>query len=265
MWVWKSGERQRRALFVQPGRRRLTLSADGEAIGELRLYSESDAAEGAYELQALSEQGWKFRSRALTTTLFTRLCLSDLFVHGIGGAKYDELTDRLMERFYGMPPPAFVALTGTLHLPLPSFSTSQEEIQRLQRRLRDLRFNADRVLSGADIAPLRARKQQVLEGLARSRAYDGRADRRATLMEADAHLGEIRSALRPIAAHERSATREALAAAERQLAANRVLQSREYAWCLYPEGELRRLMERVVGEVAAAPAAGRAGGSRSPR
>src|SRR5262249_26691973 len=33
------------------------------------------------------------RPRALTLTLFARVCLGDFFIHGIGGGKYDEVTD----------------------------------------------------------------------------------------------------------------------------------------------------------------------------
>ena len=40
----------------------------------------------------LQTRGIKLRSRALTTTMFVRLFLADAFLHGIGGAKYDEVT-----------------------------------------------------------------------------------------------------------------------------------------------------------------------------
>ena len=36
----------------------------------------------------------RLRTRALTTTLFSRFLLGDLFIHGIGGSKYDELGRR---------------------------------------------------------------------------------------------------------------------------------------------------------------------------
>ncbi len=35
--------------------------------------------------------------RALTTTLFLRTFIADLFIHGIGGGQYDRLTDRIVE------------------------------------------------------------------------------------------------------------------------------------------------------------------------
>ena len=53
---------------------------------------------------------------ALVTTLFARLVLSDLFIHGIGGAKYDQLTDELIRSFFGLAPPDYLVISATLHL-----------------------------------------------------------------------------------------------------------------------------------------------------
>jgi hypothetical protein len=55
--------------------------------------------------------------RALTLTMFARLCLVDLFVHGIGGGRYDQVTDRIVERHFGIEPPAFAVTTATLLFP----------------------------------------------------------------------------------------------------------------------------------------------------
>jgi hypothetical protein len=41
--------------------------------------------------------------RALTTTMFSRFLLGDLFIHGIGGAKYDSLATR-SRRYFGFDP-----------------------------------------------------------------------------------------------------------------------------------------------------------------
>ena len=45
-------------------------------------------------------EGIRLRPRALTTTMYLRLAMGDLFLHGIGGAKYDQLTDRIIEHFF---------------------------------------------------------------------------------------------------------------------------------------------------------------------
>src|SRR5205085_255996 len=84
------------------------------------------------------------RPRALTLTLFARVCLGDFFVHGIGGGKYDEVTDAIVRDYLGLEPPAYQVLSATLHLPLPGFPGTSADVERAERRLRDLTWNAQR-------------------------------------------------------------------------------------------------------------------------
>ncbi len=55
--------------------------------------------------------------RALTLTTFLRLLVCDQFVHGIGGGRYDQVTDRIMAGFFGIDPPRFAVATATLFFP----------------------------------------------------------------------------------------------------------------------------------------------------
>ena len=64
--------------------------------------------------------GVRLRTRALTTTMFCRFMLGDLFLHGIGGAKYDELGDEIARRFFRIEPPSFLTVSMTLWLGLPT-------------------------------------------------------------------------------------------------------------------------------------------------
>ena len=50
-------------------------------------------------LRELPARSIRLRTRALTTTMFSRFLLGDLFIHGIGGAKYDELGDEIARRY----------------------------------------------------------------------------------------------------------------------------------------------------------------------
>ena len=50
--------------------------------------------------------------------MFARYLLGDLFLHGIGGAKYDELGDEVSGRFFGFEPPGYLTLSMTLWLGL---------------------------------------------------------------------------------------------------------------------------------------------------
>jgi hypothetical protein len=55
--------------------------------------------------------------RALTLTMYLRLFVVDQFVHGIGGAQYDQITDRIIAAHFRLLPPRFSVATGTMYLP----------------------------------------------------------------------------------------------------------------------------------------------------
>jgi hypothetical protein len=63
------------------------------------------------------QQQVRLTPRALTMTLFFRLCLADQFVHGIGGGRYDQVTEDVIERHFGFEPPKFAVTTATLYFP----------------------------------------------------------------------------------------------------------------------------------------------------
>jgi len=80
------------------------------------------------------------RPRALITTMFARLLASDLFVHGIGGAKYDQLTDQIIVDFFGVDPPRYVTATGTWRLPTGFPEIHRSDITTRKEALRNIRF-----------------------------------------------------------------------------------------------------------------------------
>jgi hypothetical protein len=65
----------------------------------------------------LRERRLRVAPRALTLTMFFRLLLADQFVHGIGGGRYDQVTDKLIERHFGIEAPRFSVTTATLYFP----------------------------------------------------------------------------------------------------------------------------------------------------
>jgi hypothetical protein len=254
-WIWQVGETVRHPLYARPQGKRVELACDAKQIGKLRLSRDVDAAEAVEDLAYLSGEGWRIRSRALTTTLFARLCLADLFIHGIGGAKYDELTDSLIERFYGIRPPLFLTLTATQHLPLRPFPVSRDDALQLRRQLRDLEFNPDRVPGAHVSGDFAAKREQLVSELAAQRTAGlPRAERRGHLASArQLHL-ELQS-LRHVQREQQEPTRQSLraqmGAVESQLAANRILKSRDFAWCLYPEPLLHSLAQRIDAAIGA--------------
>jgi hypothetical protein len=65
----------------------------------------------------LARHNARLSPRALTLTLFMRLLIVDQFIHGVGGARYDQVTDQVIERFIGLSPPSFSVSTATLYFP----------------------------------------------------------------------------------------------------------------------------------------------------
>ncbi len=61
--------------------------------------------------------GLRVSARAVTLTLFMRLSLADVFIHGLGGGRYDQVADRWIESWLGVRPPRFIVATATQRLP----------------------------------------------------------------------------------------------------------------------------------------------------
>jgi hypothetical protein len=235
LWTWRSGQSQRRRLMARPMKENFALRMGEETGPELPWGPDGDPSRTVRAWQDLERQGIKIRSRALTNTLFARLFLADLFIHGIGGGKYDELTDEIVRRFYGFEPPGFLVLSATLRLPLPSLPGGPEVCRRLARELRDLRYNPQRHLPGNALAEPRVRQlaSQKQSWIARQ-PIDGQQRR-----ERFQRLREITDQLRLSLADQEAALQQELVDCERDIEVNGVLQQRDYPFCLYPEALLR--------------------------
>ena len=131
-----AGIPRRRGLLARLRGREIDLRIAGEDRdpGELPLGPDREACCAVERLRDLAGPVRSARTRALTTTLFSRFLLSDLFIHGIGGSKYDELGDEIARRFFGIEPPAFltVSLTSGLGLPLDSTAPDPADFDALR-------------------------------------------------------------------------------------------------------------------------------------
>lgn len=233
-WIWRTGQRRRGRLFVRHHQDQLQLRATDEVVTIRR-----DSLSGAVsDFLVLLTQGLKIHTRALTTTLFCRLLLADLFIHGIGGGTYDELTDELIRRFYQLEPPTFQVVSATLLLPLPALPATVATYRRLQRDLRALWWNPQRYLKEAgalqDVVVEKQRliQEQPTNGLRRRQRYR--------------ELRALTERIRPTVAEQEACLHAQLAQCEHELPINAVRQRRDYSFCLYPETMLREFFDRVI-------------------
>ena len=77
---------------------------------------DADAAAASLK-QFLVTANHRLAPRALTLTIFLRLLVVDQFVHGIGGARYDQVSDAIIRSHFGLAPPKFSVTTATLFFP----------------------------------------------------------------------------------------------------------------------------------------------------
>jgi len=238
-WIWKAGATHRGRLFIRWRDGRFAeVYRDQERIDEWDL-SASDGPEAIAEaLRRLSAAGWKIRTRALTTTLFARLCLCDLFLHGIGGALYDEVTDDILRTWLGLEPPPYMVLTATLRLPIAGDSSpALPRPHDLRWRLRDQQWNPERYLPDGESAEALGKKLAVVERMA---APSG-GDRTSSSLE----LAFLRTVWRSQVESSVQAAQADLARSEARELSTRRLGSRDFAWPLHPRANLEQLWERI--------------------
>jgi hypothetical protein len=230
LFVWTAADPRRRHLFVRRRGAELLLT-DRESL-HLPLAA-GDGERLAEQLAAAEASGIKLRPRALVTTVFARLVLSDLFFHGIGGAKYDELTDAIVAEYFGLTPPAYVTATATFRLPIDRPQVTEEDLRAIERRLRDIRYRPESFVgdprlvgSAADerLAALAEAKREFL------RSHVLRRCPATVFAELDQLNREMAELLSPMRA-ELVQTRQALGALRQR---GQLLASREFSFVLFP-------------------------------
>lgn len=233
LWVWDRDQPRRRQLFARQQGQQLWLADRRGWELSLPLAPDRDACCAAEQLARLAQRGVRLRTRALMTTLFARLVLGDLFLHGIGGAKYDQVTDALVARLFDLEPPAYLTVTATLRLPITADPPAPDP-RAFDERLRQMTYHPERFLSDDDptTRPLVEAKRRAIAAPVSAATARGRCR-------------EIRQLNQSLQPHLAAARAELIArrdAARTAQASRSILSSREYAFCLYPEPTLRALL-----------------------
>jgi len=232
-WLWSDASPSRKRAFVRSCGCGVELTDRAGLSVQLSLDADRDAGRAAEALVALGRRGVKLRPRALMTTMYARLVLSDLFLHGIGGAKYDQLTDLIVQRFFGLPPPGFMTLSATVLLFEDRTAELAARIRAAKQRLREFRFQPERHL-----APDRGGNGWISEKLAWIRRDAPRGQRQVRHRE----LERLNTLLGAALERERHQTAADVARWTAELRRQTNLASREFAFCLFSEKKLRPLL-----------------------
>lgn len=137
-WLLDKAKGLRMPLWVKVEPREVSLGSEPEKV-----LARLDILNQKEWLEALGKLGFEIRPKALANTLFLRWLVCDLFVHGLGGAVYDQVTDALGRLWFGCEPPSFALVSATLRLPLPKVKESNEV--SIRANLRDLWWHPERL------------------------------------------------------------------------------------------------------------------------
>ena len=266
-WVWTGDDPRRRRLFVRRDPDRLLLSDREQVEVALPFSRDGDLDAAAERLVELGAGHVRIRSRALVTTLFARLLLGDLFVHGIGGAKYDQVTDAVIVRFFGLPAPGYLVVSATLLLPVARPRATGDALRAIDSRLRELTWHPEKALQRGEapappLSPLPLGEGQG-EGCFPLGEGQGEGPDPAHLVAAKRkwietpptpqnartrwlEIRRINRGLQPWVSRQRDRLLSEQERLRRALAAEKVLAWREYPFCLFPEPTLREFLAGML-------------------
>ncbi|MDY0088690.1 MAG: hypothetical protein RBS78_09125, partial [Coriobacteriia bacterium] len=173
---WVLGPEGRAPAFVVPTDNSIELRWARE---RLVLPQDTDGA-----LAVLGEAEAMVVPRAVTLTLFARAFLADLFIHGIGGDRYDRVTEGVARRWWGIDLPPFAVASLTMYLPLGAAPVNEEDIAQIEQRLHRLVHNPDESLG-----------EVVFESAEERRAARMLVEEKRALVDAISRPGADRSTL----------------------------------------------------------------------
>jgi hypothetical protein len=261
-WIWSQENPRRRRLFARHDRNEVLITNRQDINARITLSREGEASRAVEQLAELARSGVKIRSRALVTTLWARMVLGDLFIHGIGGGNYDLVTDRIIERFFGRQPPGFMILSATLHLPvasdradyvrnMPTTSVGMAPAEinadpaTIDRQLRELSYHPERYLDGVfeQSQDIPSEVQTLIDNKRRWIETPQTIDNARTRCRA---IRGINESLQPWLENLRRQLLNSRDKAAKQEQAEQILSWREYGFCLYPEGTLREFLDSQI-------------------
>jgi hypothetical protein len=231
-WLYDETNPRRRRVWARWQNDELHLSDLDHTLVRLPLAPDQplDAALAAWD--EFAKRGIKLRTKALITTLVARVLLGDLFMHGIGGAKYDAVTDQICEEFFGLPAPRYAVVSGTLRWPRDRHHETIPPREVLITELRRSIYNPEHLLP----APLDAATEAVID-----QKLNWLETEKTPANARERHQGIVRAnlALAPLVAARRAELQRQLEQLSRDEHGEGIMTSRELPFVVHSTERLR--------------------------
>lgn len=243
-WLLDRNGRRRALHVVQTPGGPVEIRADADELGSLD--STDDGAQAGRMRKMLARSGFNLRPKAVVLTLFVRVYLADWFVHGVGGARYECITNRIIEDFYGIKGLSFGIVTANVHLPAANQNGQPPASERqVKGRLRELRYSPEKFIP----ASVR-RKQPVQSMIMQKQMFIETATNRELPEEvkraAFNSTCEINKKLMLFAHEKREQLEQELKRLQSRLLPSRAQPYREYFFGLFPQETLREMVDTAV-------------------
>ena len=238
LWVWRAGG-ERRPLMVRRDGSTTQLLHGPNVVQTLSEHQLRNPSDGIQALRQLEADGVRIRSKALVTTIYMRLFLFDLFIHGIGGGNYDIITNEIIRDFFGFDPPEYAVATASVALPFEQKDAGRQDLIKLREQASRMHhgprnFAGNLLPDDPETAALLEQRRETLHE--QERAAD-KADKRRLFKRTKVIDAQLRERIRPFIADKEKETGEVRQA----LNHNAIAAGREYPFCIYPEELLRKV------------------------
>ena len=207
------------------------LGADGGVLVEL-------PADGVAASAAIAASGELFAPKALALTLFTRVFVCDLMIHGVGGGRYDRVTDGVCRRYYGVEPPAFAVASITMYLPLGAHIVTEDEVASARERVNRLEHNPDALLGEVEFDSPEEQHRALALAEEKGSLVASIAAPEADKKSLGLRIREVNAELAALLAPLRQGMADELASLETQRAASEILTDRTYPFCFWAAEEV---------------------------
>ncbi|MEE8597179.1 MAG: hypothetical protein V3T09_05160 [bacterium] len=240
-WIWKENEPRKQLFASIITDKQINLMYENIIVTSLDFCGNGNQSDNLQKLRNLISIGIKIRPKAIVNTMYSRMFFSDLFIHGVGGAKYDLITDEIIRTFFGVEPPGYAIITATLHLPYKPHDVSSEDIRKLKHVIKDMDYNPERYASGkimedAEMKSMVNEKKKLIT----AEMHNGEEKHR-TFSRLKQLNSLMKEKIEPLIEEREKETEEV----EKKLIYNSIVTNREYPFCIYPESMLRELFSRV--------------------
>lgn len=216
---------------------KFSLEFEGNGIWEVDRSATGEA------IERLIQASIRIRPKALALTLFFRLFFCDLFLHGIGGGKYDETSDFIMRKYFRVAPPHYLAVSLTLYPELGISGLPDGEEERLQIRLREMKFKPEKFL---DAVPDESKRREFLEILRVKNSLLGDSSVESRGKEFFRRIHGLNETLSSFLEPARLETEQELAALSARKEEEKTLRFREYPFFLFDPMRMAEIAEGFI-------------------